>query len=58
VRRRFLKSAVKYDSLTVEVPLILGNLSTDEVCGMDGVAVKCLDIVQNTDSEGSILRSN
>ena len=58
MRRRFIKSAVKYDSLTVEVPLILENLSTDEVCGMDGVAVKCLDIVQNTDSEGSILRSN
>ena len=49
---------VKYGSLTVEVPLILVNLSTDEVGGMDGVAVKCLDIVQNTDSEGSILRSN
>ncbi len=58
MRRRFPKSVVKYGSLTVEVRLILGNLSTDEVCGMDGVAVKCLDIVQNTDSEGSILRSN
>ncbi len=49
---------MKYGSLTVEVQLILGYLGTDEVCGMDGVAVKCLDIVQNTDSEGSILRSN
>ncbi len=49
---------VKYGSSTVEVPLILENLSTDEVGGMDGVAVKCLDIVQNTDSEGSLLRSN
>ncbi len=49
---------VKYGSSTVEVPLILGCLSTDEVGGMDGVAVKCLDIVQNTDSEGSLLRSN
>ena len=49
---------VKYFSSTGEVPLILGYLSTDEVGGMDGVAVKCLDIVQNTDSEGSILRSN
>ena len=49
---------MKYGSLTVEVQLILGYLSTDEVCGMDGVAVKCLDIVQNNDSEGSILRSN
>ena len=49
---------VKYGSSTVEVPLILGSLSTDEVGGMDGVAVKCLEIVQNTDSEGSLLRSN
>ncbi len=49
---------VKYGSLTVEVPLILGGLSTDEVGGIDGVAVKCLDIVKNTDSEGSLLRSN
>ncbi len=49
---------VKYGSSTVEVPLILENSSTDEVGGMDGVAVKCLDIVQNTDSEGSLLRSN
>ena len=49
---------MKYGSLTVEVPLILVDLSTVEVGGMDGVAVKCLEIVQNTDSEGSLLRSN
>ena len=49
---------VKSCSLTVEVQLILGYLSTDEVCGMDGVAVKCLEIVQNTDSEGSLLKNN
>ena len=49
---------VKYSSLTGGVPLILQGLSTDEVGGMDGVAVKCLEIVQNTDSEGSLLRSN
>ena len=49
---------MKYGSLTVEVQLILQDLSTDEVGGMDGVAVKCLEIVQNTDSEGSLLRSN
>ena len=49
---------VKYDSLTIEVPLILRNLSTDEVGGIDGVAVKCLDIVKNTDSEGSLLGCN
>ena len=44
---------VKYGSLTVRVPLILQSLSTDEVGGIDGVAVKCLDIVKNTDSEDS-----
>ena len=49
---------VKYGSSTVEVPLILGHLSTDEVGGIDGVAVKCLDIVKNTDSEGSLLGCN
>ena len=46
---------VKYVSLTERVPLILQNLSTDEVGGIDGVAVKCLDIVKNTDSEGIVL---
>ena len=49
---------VKYSSSTVEVPLILDDLSTDEVCGIDGVAVKCIDIVKNTDSEGSMLGCN
>ena len=58
MRRRSSKSVVKYFSLTGEVQLILEDLSTDEVGGMDGVAVKCLEIVQNTDSEGSLLRSN
>ena len=58
MRRRFYKSVVKYGRSTVEVPLILQNLSTDEVGGIDGVAVKCLDIVKNTDSEGSLLSCN
>ena len=49
---------VKYGSSTVEVPLILQGLSTVEVGGIDGVAVKCLDIVKNTDSEGSLLGCN
>ena len=49
---------VKYSSLTVRVPLILQNLSTDEVGGIDGVAVKCIDIVKNTYSEGSLLSCN
>ncbi len=58
MRRRSYKSVVKYGSLTVEVQLILQDLSTDEVGGIDGVAVKCLDIVKNTDSEGSSLDCN
>ncbi len=49
---------MKYGSLTVEVQLILQDLSTDEVGGIVGVAVKCLDIVKNTDSEGSLLDCN
>ena len=49
---------VKYRSLTVRVPMILADLSTDEVGGIDGVAVKCIDIVKNTDSEGSLLECN
>ncbi len=58
MRRRSYKSVVKYGSLTVEVQSILQDLSTDEVGGIDGVAVKCLDIVKNTDSEGSLLDCN
>ncbi len=58
MRRRSYKSVVKYGSSTVEVQLILQDLSTDEVGGIDGVAVKCLDIVKNTDSEGSLLDCN
>ena len=49
---------VKYLSLTESVPMILMGLSTDEVGGIDGVAVKCLDIVKNTYSEGSLLGCN
>ena len=49
---------VKCSSLTREVPMILQDLSTDEVGGIDGVAVKCIDIVKNTDSEGSLLGCN
>ena len=49
------KSVVKAYSLTVELPLILYVLNLIEVGGMCNVAVKCLDITQNTDSEGSSL---
>jgi uncharacterized integral membrane protein len=44
---------VKAYRSTVELPLILAILSMYEVGGMCGVAVKCLDITQNTDCEGS-----
>ena len=43
---------VKDSRSTVEVPLILLSLKQVEVAGMDGVAVKCIDIIQNTDCEG------
>ncbi len=49
---------LKYSGLTGGVALILVGLSTSEVGGIDGVAVKCLDIVKNTDSEGSLLGCN
>ena len=58
MRRRSIKSVVKSNSSTVDVPMILMDLSTDEVGGIDSVAVKCIDIVKNTDSEGSLLACN
>ena len=56
MRRRHAKSGVKFGSLTVGVPLILVCLNADEVGGMRQVAVKCIDMSQNTDCEGSLLR--
>ncbi len=49
---------LKYSSLTRGVALILRSLSGVEVGGIDGVAVKCLDIVKNTDSVDSLLGFN
>ena len=49
---------VKVNSSTVEVPLILLDLSIVEVGGIYDVAVKCIDIIKNTDSEGSLLDHN
>ena len=46
---------VKSCSLTVELPLILKVLSTVKVGGIDDVAVKCIDIIRNSDCEGSLL---
>ncbi len=55
VCRWTFKSVVKSCSSTVELPLKLKVLSIDEVGGMSYVAVKCIDITQNTDCEGSLL---
>ena len=46
---------VKSSGSTVELPLILSFLNEAEVAGMCGVAVKCIDITQNTDCEGKSL---
>ncbi len=35
-------------------PSELGDLSAAEACGMRGVAVKCIDVAQNPDCEGSV----
>ncbi len=35
-------------------PSELGGLSAAEACGMRGVEVKCIDIAQNPDCEGSV----
>ncbi len=44
----------KMAGLNPAEPLKLARLSGREVCGMRGVAVKCIDITQNPDCEGSI----
>ncbi len=53
-----VKSEVKVRGLTLELPLILWVLSVVAVGGMCGVAVKCLEIIQNTDCEGSLPNYN
>ncbi len=50
---RTLKSVVKYGGSTSGLQLILGVLSTHTVdAGIHGVAVKCSDIMKNSDREG------
>ncbi len=48
-------SVVKVWGSTGKLQLILAALSTVEVGGIRGVAVKCLDITKNSDCEGSLL---
>ncbi len=49
-----LKAGGKSGGLNPAEPSELGALSAAEACGMRGVAVKCIDIKQNPDCEGSI----
>ncbi len=49
-----LSSGGEIAGLTPAEPSELGALSAAEACGMRGVAVKCIDITQNSDCEGSI----
>ena len=49
---------LKSYSLTVELALKLLILSMVEIGGIYNVAVKCIDIIKNTDSEGSLLDHN
>ncbi len=44
----------KKSGLNPVEPSELAVLRGREVCGMRGVAVKCIDITQNADCEGSI----
>ncbi len=52
------KSAVIVCGSTIKLPLKMGDLSVFEVDGMRGVAVKCIDITQNSECEGSLLSHN
>ncbi len=50
-----VRAVVKVCGSNVKLQLILAALSTVEVGGIRGVAVKCLDITKNSDCEGSLL---
>ena len=58
MRRRDDKSEVKDSGSTVAVPLKLSFLNADEGGGTGQVAVKCIDMSQNPDCEGSFLDHN
>ena len=55
MRRRLTKFGVKSPGLTVEVHLILSDLSTRGESGIPGVEVKFVDIGRNTGGEGDFL---
>ncbi len=53
-RQGGLKAAGEIAGISPAGPWELGALSAAEACGMRGVAVKCIDIAQNPDCEGSV----
>ena len=55
MRRRYCKSDVKSHGSPVELHTILQYLNIGEVCGILGVAVKCVDIKKNTGGESDTL---
>ena len=55
MRRRDVKSDVKYRGLTTGLHLKLMFLSRVEANGIPSVAVKCVEIGRNTSGEGDLL---
>ncbi len=54
VARACLYAGGEVAGLNPAEPSERGALSAAEACGMRGVAVKCIDIAQNPDCEGSV----
>ncbi len=55
MRRRSVKSYLKYQGLPLELVRILTELRIDRGAGTVSVAVKCVDINWNTKGEGKHL---
>ena len=55
MRRRSIKSSLKYQGLPLEMVKILMELRIDWGAGTVSVAVKCVDINWNTEGEGRLL---
>ena len=55
MRRRFVKSEVKFRGSTSKLLLKLMNYSVGEESGIPRVAVKCVEMWRNTSSEGGFL---
>ncbi len=55
MRRWLIKHAENVWGSTIRLPMRLVDLSRVEIGRMRGVAVKCIDITQNSEYEGSLL---